>query len=671
MKHVRSTSAARPCATRLRKLATVFVVLVATCAFATRASAAEPAVPPPPAAAFGTVPAMALVGISPDGRMASWAEPKGDGHEFVVMELDSRRTLFRVPVTGATKLRGLAWSDERTLLVTVSLTQRVGVAERSTYEQFRTMSLDVGTGKSVVLSVDDAIGMNTGATLVAARTPKPRTVLMSLWDRQGVAVVRRVFEVDTGTGRGRAIATGSGPTYDWAVNRRGEIVGRLDWDERRGEFRAFAFRDGDWAEVLRRDDVTRVELIGVSRDGREMQLLWDSSDGTSKVWAVPLDGSPWRSLVEDAQRGIARWFTDHLDGTAEAVVLTGADETIRWLDAEAEQYYGRVARAFPGKRTVVYGRSSDRSRAIAYVYGPSDPPVYYLVDFRRNTADTVGEEYPGLVGARLGSVEQIRYAARDGLSIPATVTYPPGLERRALPMVVLARSRVDSSEDGGFEWLAQFLATRGYVVLQPRYRGARGLGEEFRRAGDRQWGGAIQDDVSDGVHRLVTSGVADPRRVCIVGAGEGGFVALAGAALTADLYACAVSVNGIADLPEYLGWAKLRYGAGSAEVLGLNSTIGRSTDKFVADRSPRRRVGLIRAPVLLMHGEQDTVVPITQSEAMAQALQAHGKPFEFIRLPAEDHWLSRSPTRVRVLEETERFLQRHLRPVTVAGAAAP
>ena len=297
---------------------------------------------------------------------------------------------------------------------------------------------------------------------------------------------------------------------------------------------------------------------------------------------------------------------------------------------------------------------------IAKVEGPSHPPVYYLVDFNTHHADIVGEAYPGLDNARLGDVRDMTYAARDGTAIPAYLTLPPGAAPKNLPMVVLPHGGPEARDDPGFDWLAQFFATRGYAVLQPQFRGSTGFGDAFERAGKRQWGGLMQDDVTDGVKAMIRQGPADPRRICIVGASYGGYAALAGAALTPDLYACAVSINGVSDLPDMLMYYQSRGGAESDARAYLKQEIGPPTDPKVGAASPVNAAADIKAPILLLHAVDDTVVPFGQSQQMADTLARRGKPVSVIKLAGEDHWLSRGATRTEVLEDTESFLRKYL-----------
>ena len=218
------------------------------------------------------------------------------------------------------------------------------------------------------------------------------------------------------------------------------------------------------------------------------------------------------------------------------------------------------------------------------VLGTTRPPTYYVVDFQTHKAEMVGEEYPALASARLGELRVISYKARDGQEISAYLTLPPGIPPEHLPLVVLPHGGPEARDLPRFDWWARFLATRGYAVLQPQFRGSTGFGEAFRKAGYHQWGGLMQDDVSDGVMEMVSKRIADPQRVCIVGASYGGYAALAGAAFTPTLYKCAVSVNGVSDLPEMAAYIEHRHGSGA---LGYwREHIGAPFDPSLLQRSP-------------------------------------------------------------------------------------
>jgi dipeptidyl aminopeptidase/acylaminoacyl peptidase len=217
----------------------------------------------------------------------------------------------------------------------------------------------------------------------------------------------------------------------------------------------------------------------------------------------------------------------------------------------------------------------------------------------------------------------------------------------------------------GFDWLAHFLASRGYAVLQPNYRGSGGYGRDWEEAGYGGWGvGVMQHDLTDGVAAVVAAGIADPERVCIVGASYGGYAALAGAAFTPELYRCAASFGGVSDLRDMLVVQRGRRDGRSAVVTYWEESVGFEDTGLARDRlaamSPLQHAERVQAAVLLIHGRDDSVVPIGQSRAMERALRAAGKSVQLVELEGEDHWLSVAATRLELLKAVDGFLAEHL-----------
>ena len=415
-----------------------------------------------------------------------------------------------------------------------------------------------------------------------------------------------------------------------------------------------------WKEIFKREDGTRLYLAGLDLAGKAIVALGANGTNRSQAWSIPLDGSPVTSLFADPELDVDVALFDENRNAVVGVQGTTQVGT-HWFDPKFASQHKSLQNAFKGQRVTVLDRSVVGRRVLVEVESLSHPPVYQLVDFEQGRADIVAEAYPGLDPAALGVVSQIKYLARDGTPIPAYLTLPPGKTAKDLPVVILPHGGPESRDLDTFDWLPQFLATRGYAVLQPQFRGSVGYGEAFRLAGYRQWGGLMQDDVSDGVRHLIATGVADPGRVCIVGASYGGYAALAGVAFTPELYACAASISGVSDLPAMLGTQRRNYGSDSDSVAYWADHIGPANDPNTIAKSPSRSAANVRAPVLLLHGAEDVVVPIQQSKTMERALTEAGKPVTMVTLPGEDHWLSRSSTRTRVLQELDAFLAKYLR----------
>jgi dipeptidyl aminopeptidase/acylaminoacyl peptidase len=399
-------------------------------------------------------------------------------------------------------------------------------------------------------------------------------------------------------------------------------------------------------------DADGKSLIRTTHDssGRAILVRRDMASGSES----PLFSDP----VYDVGDAVEDPWTRRIIGAS----YSAAKTEFHYFDPSREALQKGLEAAFPGLSVDAVSFDLAKDKVIAAVDGPRRPLAYYLLDRTTHQATLFGAAYPNLKETDLGEMKPYPYTARDGLAIPAYVTLPPGKTPKNLPTIVMPHGGPDARDEIRFDWWAQFLASRGYVVLQPNFRGSFGFGHKFTEAGLQQWGLKMQDDITDGVKKLLADGIADPKRVCIVGASYGGYAALAGATFTPDLYACAVSVAGISDLPKMMQRERARYGKHSGVVSFWISRIGSPYDD--SDRlraaSPARHADLVKCPVLLMHGDKDSSVLIEQSEIMADALTRAGKDVTFVKLEGDDHSLELGATRIKMLSELERFLKSHI-----------
>lgn len=331
-----------------------------------------------------------------------------------------------------------------------------------------------------------------------------------------------------------------------------------------------------------------------------------------------------------------------------------------YLDPWLKRFNKHLSTLLPETTNRLISVSEDRERAIIRSFASDNPPHYYLYQAKLKSISYLNSQYPQLVERALARTKLTSYKARDGLEIPAYVTLPSGQytnSAKNLPFVVLPHGGPHARDFLRFDWLAQLLASQGYGVLQMNFRGSTGYGAEFFKAGSKQWGQAMQDDVTDGTHWLIEQGLANPKKICIAGGSYGGYAALMGLVKEPQLYQCGISLNGVTDLVSLL--------SNSSRYIG-----GRFSTRFIGnlwrdraslkENSPARQASKIEAPVLLVQGEDDRVVKRRQAIRMQKALKKAGKTFEYIELPEGDHFLSRETNRLEFTRAAVEFLAQHL-----------
>jgi len=268
--------------------------------------------------------------------------------------------------------------------------------------------------------------------------------------------------------------------------------------------------------------------------------------------------------------------------------------------------------------------------------------------------DSFVELRPGLDPDLLAFSKPIAYRARDRLEIPGYLLLPRGSDGKNLPAVILPHGGPHVRDSRAFNYMAQFIASRGYAVLQPNFRGSSGYGPRFHQAGIRQWGGRMQDDLTDGVKWMVEQGIADPNRVCIVGGSYGGYAAAMGAIKTPDLYQCAVSINGVLDLPRLVSDDKKMIG-GKSWIKGMGLEGAK-----LKEVSPYHRAAEITIPMLLIQARDDTRVHDDQATRMAKAMTKNNKAKEVVMIDFGGHALNHSGSRKIALTKIEAFLAEHI-----------
>ncbi len=628
--------------------------------FATAARAGEPL----PLAVYGRLPSIEGVEISPDGKMLAITVTDGENRMLAIRKTDA--TMVTGINMGAVKARGVQWAGPEHVLVITSSTADVRGLSGPKREYFQALDFNLVTGKQTLLLKNQPDSMNVvvGAPMVRTVDGAPFVYL------EGVHFVDNtgqdtLYRVNLKTGITKMLDFGGSQNTDgWLVDANGDAIAQSLYDQKKGLWSLKLRINKSWKTVD--ETSTPMGSYGISgfgRDGKSV-LVWKSDEQANTILReYSLDGTQ-TDLPKGVEMDGLLHDPDNLNLLG-GMSLVGDDLRYTFFDPRSQSSWDAIVKAFPGERVSLTSWSDDRRQVVVKVDSSTDGPAYAYVDLDAKSGRFLGAIYRGLTPEHVSPVRSISYKASDGLTITGYLTLPRGREPKNLPLVVLPHGGPEGRDTPGFDWWSQALASRGYAVLQPNFRGSEGFGWDFVKAGFGQWGKAMQTDLSDGVRDLAGKGLIDPKRVCIVGASYGGYAALAGATLDKGVYRCATSVAGPSDLKRMLVDNQKHYLSSSNSALrywlrfmGADGV----KDPDLAAISPARLADKVEIPILLIHGRDDTVVPYVQSQVMASALKKAGKSVELVRLEGEDHWLSSGATRLTMLSSTVDFLEKHNPP---------
>jgi dipeptidyl aminopeptidase/acylaminoacyl peptidase len=376
------------------------------------------------------------------------------------------------------------------------------------------------------------------------------------------------------------------------------------------------------------------------------------SDGHTALWRIDLSGKD-KPVVEFAHPA-ADLDTPLLarDGHLFGVRYDTSEPNVYYADATAAGLIDNLKRLLPGQFVELESYTRDGHQLVVKASSDTDLGTFYLYDTDKNILARVGGGYPDLVAERIGHARPVSFAAKDGTTVPGFLTLPPGGPTKNLPLIALPHGGTSEHDSRTFNLLRAFLVSRGYAVLQVNYRGSSGLGSKWLADSHGDWSGLPYSDVADGVRWAIADGVADAQRVAIVGSDYSGYLALLGAERNPDLFRCAVSIGGYSDFGLQLPGAMPMMG-------GFGGPSPASLDKQRAD-SPHQHAADFKVPVLLVHGDRDTVVTVEQSKAMDATLTLAHKPHQLLLLPGADHTISMEDDRAKMFTALEAFLSANL-----------
>ena len=545
---------------------------------------------------------------------------------------------------------------------------------------------EMGTGSHIQGRKQEEVA----AFLVDDLPQDDRYVLVAVTPFNGGLVTRtidgmtsRIEKMDVETGKRMPVASAPVRNADFVTDHHGAVRFASGTDSN-NTHSLYYRRNGatDWQEINNELADGHAEYpIGFSADDRLAYLQEERTQGTNAIIAMDTTDGTRRAVLRDVDSnpGLAIFDTGipgfdgyglsaGSSGTPVGTMLVGDKARTQFFDPngpEARLYHSLEA-AFPGNAVGITSKTADGKLALVEVSSDRNPGDFYIFDTVKKKAEHLLSRRDWFDPETMASVRPFSFKARDGMTLFGYLTMPRGAGKN-LPMVVLPHGGPFGVADHWqFATEPQLLAAAGYAVLQVNYRGSSGHGRDYRRAGMRQWGGKMQDDVTDATHWAIGQGFADASRICIYGASYGGYAALMGVAKEPTLYKCAAGYVGVYDLPMMFGKGDIVLGyTGKAY---LHDWIGDPAE--LGKVSPVNLASQIKVPVFLAAGGQDERAPIAHSEKMEKALRAAGVSVETLYFRTEGHGFYEQEHQQQFYTKLLAFLDRNIGAGAVKGAAA-
>lgn len=589
-----------------------------------------------PIEAFFRRPLYSSVTISPDGKYLALVGPiKGDetNTQLDFVELASQQVKAHYTLRDEQQVARVWWlTNDRVVFTSVVKT---GSFDFPLYTGV-IWEANVGGNHVAPVSYDEA--------LLGLPEDHPGHIVLGgwggavVWDLSDYRHTRRVRDLGT--------PSDAWPTIDNSEN----IRLALGFNEKNGDPRFFTHPQGtktlDWTDasslVSGEARWSSYGPLQFTADDTQFYYEGNTPEGTLGLYLVDPDTLKKTLLYSDPGFDIDHEFSDTewmngVDGKT-LVAFQYQAELPQWIvvkkDAPEVGWIGELQDAFPGEAVRITSMTRDGSKAVVYVYSDKDPGQYYLFDTKSQKVQFMFTVSPDIQPDQMADMTPITFKARDGLTIHGYLTLPKGGQKN-LPLIIHPHGGPFGIRDEwGFDPEVQYFAYHGYAVLQVEYRGSGGYGKSFMEAGYRQWGGTMQDDLTDATRWAIAQGIADPNRICIYGASYGGYAALEGVEKEPDLYRCAVGYAGVYDLVKMRGEAGYIFGQQLKPF--MQATLG-DDESVLKQYSPYLHVDKIKAALFLAHGGQDHTADPSHVDELRDALDKIHKPYEWVYYPEEGH----------------------------------
>lgn len=584
------------------------------------------------------------VQISPDGTYLAATVPRGDRTGLVVVRRQDMGRTAAFSLGPNTHISGFRWVSNERLLVSMA-------------EQFGSEDQPTPTGELYAIDADGKraellVGFrvqessatriktkkeeDVSAFLVDDLPGDDRYVIIEAWPFASEPWTR-AERMDVQTGRRTLVARAPVPRASFSTDPAGVV--RFARGSLADNASKLYYRAGETAEwsLVSDEAVTGVfeSVLGFSDDGQVAYLLQEHKTGPDAVVAYDTRNGERRELLRDAEVDPQDILVAPGGRRPLGALFSSAGTRTAFFDEQSDtaKLYRMLEGSFKGQSVRIGSATTDGKLAVVEVWSATNPGDFYLFDISARRAEHLLGRRDWVDPKRSAEVRPVSYQARDGLRIDGFLTLPKGASAGPAPMVLLPHGGPFGIYDAwAFDNQAQLLAEAGYAVLQVNFRGSGNRGRAFKAAGAREWGGKMQDDLTDAVKWAVAQGLADPARVCVVGASYGAYAAMVGLARTPELYKCGVGYVGVYDLEKMVAEDSRGNRSGAN---WMREWVGEGD--MLRAASATNLAGAIKAPVLLVAGGSDRVAPIAHSRAMQSRLEAAGVPVRTLYVTTEGH----------------------------------
>ena len=596
--------------------------------------------------------------LSPDGRYVTFIRPFEGVRNIWIKAIDEAFDEAR-PLTADDKpVPGYFWSRDGQFVLYVQ--------DKGGDENFHVWAVDPDgevddSGVPNARNLTDFDGVRAFILSVPKNTPD--YMLVGLNDRD--PALHDVYRVQISTGERELLIENNQNIAGWSADLEGTIrmATRMNSE---GGTEILAVNDGELGDVV--FECTWQESCGPASFHPNGEQVWfisnkgDENDLTG-LYLMDLDDYSLKLFERDPEDEVDFGGTVMHPETSEllATVYVGDRVRIYPKDDSFAADLAFLREQLPEGEIGLSSQTADASLALIRLSRDVDPGSVYVFDREARTVELLYRSRPELPTEHLANMQPIRYTARDGLEIPAYLTLPNGVEPENLGVVALIHGGPWARDSWGYRSLVQFLANRGYAVLQPNFRASTGFGKAFLNAGNNEWGDAMQDDITDGVQYLIDQGIADPERVCIMGGSYGGYATLAGMTFTPELYACGVNIVGVSNLISLLNSIPAYWGP-ARQIFTLRMG-DPDTDEGRAQlerQSPINHVDKIQRPLLVIHGANDPRVKQAEADQIVVAMRERDLDVEYIVAPDEGHGFRGRENRLAMYARSEEFMAMHL-----------